>query len=240
MKYQEGTRIGPKKVLFIKRVKDERKGSYGLFECYNCKQPFKARLDHVCNGVTYNCKNCRGEKYRGSKNNNFKDFSNKRIGKLSVISYAGSTGKRSLWNCKCDCGKEIVINSDLLSRELKTSCGYCNYKSRGEHTISYYLSKLGITFIPQKTFENCKDKRLLPFDFYIPKYNCCIEYDGTSHYQANKYGSWNTEDNIKKTQEHDLIKNNFCMKEHINLIRIPYWELNDINEDYLLDRICRV
>lgn len=36
-KYNEGERVGPKEVLFIERVSDKRKGSYGLFECYTCK-----------------------------------------------------------------------------------------------------------------------------------------------------------------------------------------------------------
>lgn len=240
MKYQEGTRVGPKNVLFIKRVEDERKGSYGLFECYTCKQSFKARLDHVCSGATYNCPNCRGKKIEGNKNPNFKDLTNKKIGKLKVISHAGTTGKRSLWNCKCDCGREAIVNSDLLSRKLKTSCGYCNYKSIGEYTISYYLMKLNINFIPQQTFKECKDKRLLPFDFYLPKYNCCIEYDGTTHYLPNKYGDWNTEENVLLTQHHDRIKDSFCYDNKINLVRIPYWELDDINEDYLLNLICRI
>lgn len=33
-------------------------------------------------------------------------------------------------------------------------------------------------FIIQHKFKNCRDIRPLPFDFYLPKLNTCIEYDG--------------------------------------------------------------
>ena len=120
-KYKEGERIGPKQVLFIKRVKDKRKGSYGLFECYNCKQEFLARLDHVVRGDTYNCPNCRPLKYIGEKNINFIDLTGKRIGKLKVIKYLNkSTSRnRSLWLCKCDCGREIELPSEYITRQIK-------------------------------------------------------------------------------------------------------------------------
>lgn len=70
-KYQENTRIGPKDILFIKRVFNEKKGTYGLFECYTCKQAFEARIDHILSGVTYNCPNCRGLKHKGKNNVKF-------------------------------------------------------------------------------------------------------------------------------------------------------------------------
>ena len=33
-------------------------------------------------------------------------------------------------------------------------------------------------FIQQKSFDGCKYKQKLNFDFYIPSKNMCIEYDG--------------------------------------------------------------
>ena len=38
-------------------------------------------------------------------------------------------------------------------------------------------------FESQKRFKDCKDKRQLPFDFYLPSYNVCIEYQGEQHYR---------------------------------------------------------
>ena len=71
--------------------------------------------------------------------------------------------------------------------------------------------KLNIQYNTQYIFKDCKDIRPLPFDFYIPEYNICIEYDGTSHYKPNPYGSWNTPESVQKTQIHDKIKTKYCL-----------------------------
>ena len=236
-KYQENTRVGPKEVLFLKRVPDDRKGSYGLFECYTCKQLFKARLDHVVSGATYNCPDCRGLKYKGKNNSNFVDLTGRVLGKLTVVEYTGKASERnrSIWKCRCECGNFIELQSDYITQEVTKSCGYCDFHSNGEYQISQCLKMNNIDYIPQYTFKDCKDKKVLPFDFYLPKYNCCIEYDGTSHYIPNPFGSWNTKENVLKTQQHDKIKNQYCYENNIRLIRIPYWDLEKINSDYILN-----
>ena len=54
---------------------------------------------------------------------NFKDISGLRFGKLSVISRSGLDKKRrSLWLCKCDCGKEKIVPGYKL-RSTTKSCG---------------------------------------------------------------------------------------------------------------------
>lgn len=46
-----------------------------------------------------------------------------RYGKLLVLEYAGSNGKRSLWRCVCDCGNECVKNGTDLQSGGTKSCG---------------------------------------------------------------------------------------------------------------------
>lgn len=75
------------------------------------------------------------------------------------------------------------------------------------------------------------------FDFYLPDYNCCIEYDGISHYKPNEYGSWNTEESVKDTQYRDKVKDDYCSTHNIKMIRIPYWDYDILNKDYLLAKI---
>jgi len=63
----------------------------------------------------------------------------------------------------------------------------------------------------------------LPFDFYLPEVNTCIEYDGEQHYKPYRFSQ--DEKYIKKlekTKQHDLIKNLYCKENGIRLIRIPY------------------
>ena len=67
---------------------------------------------------------------------------------------------------------------------------------------------------------NKKYCTMLPFDFYLPNQNICIEYDGEQHFKPiEKFGG---QENLKNVQNRDKIKTEFCEKQGITLIRIPY------------------
>lgn len=109
-------------------------------------------------------------------------------------------------------------------------CPKCN-ESQGEKKITLWLENNLIANIPQKRFDDCRDKKELPFDFYIPKLKTCIEYQGEQHYRPVRFGGVNEEvahSNFFKIQYHDKIKKDYCEKNNINLICIPYWE--DVDE----------
>lgn len=98
--------------------------------------------------------------------------------------------------------------------------------STGETMISRILSEMSISFETQKKYVGCKNVLQLPFDFYLPDYNLLIEYDGIQHFQPIKrFGGDFGFDRVKKT---DNIKNNFCFKNGINLLRIPYTEIKNL------------
>jgi len=164
-----------------------------------------------------------------------KDISNQRFGKVTAISpnflYKKENNIKSsacYWNCICDCGREFVADSANLQSGGTQSCGCCSV-SRGEDKIKMILIENNIPFECQKTFKDCKDKGLLRFDFYIDnKY--LIEYDGRQHYKDNQ---WEKVENI---QRRDFIKDNYCIKNNIPLIRIPYTKFNTLClQDLLLE-----
>lgn len=64
-------------------------------------------------------------------------------------------------------------------------CPICSY-STGERAIKIFLEKNNIKYEAQKKFMDCRDKLRLPFDFYIPIQNICIEYNGEQHYRPFK------------------------------------------------------
>jgi very-short-patch-repair endonuclease len=93
-------------------------------------------------------------------------------------------------------------------------------KSKGEYEIAKWLERNNIIFIKEKKFDDCKNIRKLPFDFYIPSHNICIEYDGIQHYEAIDFFG-----GVKALQQNkykDNLKNNFCENNNIYLIRIKY------------------
>ena len=100
-------------------------------------------------------------------------------------------------------------------------CPYCN-ESKGEKEISKYLESRDINYIKQKTFDNCKYKRKLKFDFYLPDYNACIEYNGKQHYKEISY--YGGMDNFNIQVKRDNIKKDFCSLNKINLLEIRYDE----------------
>lgn len=103
-------------------------------------------------------------------------------------------------------------------------CPYCN-ESKGEKNISEILIKYNINFISQYKFNDCKFKHLLTFDFYLPDLNVCIEFDGEFHYKPIM-----GVDEFAKGFIRDDIKNNYCIENSITLIRIPYWEKENLEE----------
>ena len=98
-------------------------------------------------------------------------------------------------------------------------CKYCKIFSSGELFIKNLLDKFLIHYIQEFRFSDCVNIKPLPFDFYLPKLNLCIEFDGKQHFKAStKFG----EDAFKQTQLNDLIKEQYCSLNNIRLIRIDY------------------
>jgi len=98
-------------------------------------------------------------------------------------------------------------------------CPHCN-ESKGERDICLILDRQNIKYIRQYVFQNCFYKRKLKYDFYLPDYNTCIEYDGIQHHKPiDIFGG---EEEFNMTKKRDKIKNIFCCENKINLFRINY------------------
>jgi hypothetical protein len=115
-------------------------------------------------------------------------------------------------------------------------CPKC-FSSKGEEKIKDYLEEKKYFCEFQHRIKECKNKRPLPFDFAVfedekkTKLKCLIEYDGEQHYKICKNFKMTQKDLIE-VQRRDKIKTDYCLKNNIKLIRIPYWEKDNV-EDYL-------
>lgn len=124
---------------------------------------------------------------------------------------------------ECPKGHEFKMKFNHFS--TGTRCPFCK-ESKGERIIEKYLIKNNIKYVRQHRFDDCKYERKLPFDFYIPSLNTLIEYDGELHYKSVDY--FGGDDHYNKTLIRDKIKDSYCKNNNIKLIRIPYWELNNV------------
>lgn len=108
-------------------------------------------------------------------------------------------------------------------------CPICvNYKSNLEHTVEQYLKENKIDYICQKCFDDCKNKRKLPFDFYLKDYNTVIEVQGQQHYYENRRFS----QSLDERKRIDKIKKDYCIENNINYIEMPFWYINNKNKKY--------
>lgn len=132
---------------------------------------------------------------------------------------------------ECSHGHQYWVTWNKFQQ--KRRCPKCN-SSTPEQIIFEWLDLHKILYVKEKIFKDCKDERYLPFDFYLPNYNICIEYDGEQHYKDVSFRGNKTK--LEYIQKHDSIKTKFCIDNNIKLIRIPYWEFKNI-EDILAKEI---
>ena len=117
-----------------------------------------------------------------------------------------------------------------IIRHKNVSCGECA-TSQGERLVFSYLYNNKINFETQKTF-----KRLiglgggnLSYDFYLPKYNLLIEFQGEQHeHYVDMFHT--TKNDFKKQQEHDKRKREYAKNHNIKLLEIWYWDYDNIEE----------
>lgn len=114
-----------------------------------------------------------------------------------------------------------------------TSCPICK-ESKGEKIIRHILDKHEIKFISQHSFHDCKYKNPLEFDFYLPDYNICIEYNGLQHYQSVEF--FGGEKEFILSQKRDKIKIKYCDDNNIPLIIIKYTDnIKNVLKKVLMD-----
>lgn len=104
-------------------------------------------------------------------------------------------------------------------------CPGCN-ESHGEKKIRIWLEERKIDFKREMKFPNCINPNTgysLRFDFYLPKINTCIEFDGRQHHENTGF-----HEDVSVLQYRDKIKRTYCNQNKIGLIRITYlqndWE----------------
>lgn len=105
-------------------------------------------------------------------------------------------------------------------------CNQCNASS-GESEIIRILNKYKINFIFQYYLEGCKYKQPLFYDFYLPNYNTMIEFDGKQHFKFGCFGKRNPIEFLNSIHR-DNIKTFFCELKNINLLRISYYDIKNI------------
>lgn len=154
---------------------------------------------------------------------------------LTPSDYTPKSNKLVNWICSV-CRYEYRMT--ICNRTRRTwTCPICSNKridSNGNLKIAKWLSDENISFCREKRFYDCRDSKPLPFDFLIEfeSHILAIEFQGRQHYEPvdffNKSNDFNRAEKFQKSLHHDEIKRDYCAKNGIRLISIPYWEYDNI------------
>jgi len=207
-----------------------------IIKCHICGRQYISNWDKFRCG--YRCASCShkiGRKKQISKtiteNYNFGILNEDLLSEwdwennlISPYEYLPNSSYKANWICKF-CGEAYLsaINNRVSGN---TGCPHCN-SSKGEIKIKSFFDKNKINYISQFKFNDCKNERCLPFDYYLPHLNTCVEYQGKQHYYSvDKFGG---EESLNKQKFNDKIKLDYCRDNNISLLEIPYWEFKNID-----------
>ena len=180
----------------------------------------------------YGCRKCGrmvvGEKFRKNK----EDFVNQsNLTHDNKYDYSQSVYIKNRRKVVIICPIHGKFLQEPIFHSKGYGCPHCK-SSKAERKIASFLKQQNIEYISQKTFDDCRSKRPLKFDFYVPSKNLLIEYDGKQHFEANVFVGKHflTSKDLKVIQRRDEIKNEYAKRKGIRLIRIGYTQFDDIEK----------
>lgn len=149
---------------------------------------------------------------------------------LEIINTDRHGHPKALFQCKC--GNTFETYTCKFTNGQKNYCDKCTMAiSRIERLTIKWLEENHISYIREKTFEDCISDKNYPyyFDFYISSYNTIIECDGRQHVMPIWFGGKKEQSlkNFNRLQENDKIKNKYCKDKGINMLRISYIYFKD-------------
>lgn len=208
-----------------------------------CEEEFEMDWGHIYTGN--GCSFCRGFKVGLS---NCLATLNPKIasewhptlnGNLTPNDITINSGKRVWWKCE-ECDHEWYVSPN--NRKKGTGCAECN-ESKGEIKIRDWLKQYDIYYISQKEFIGLLGlgNGNLSYDFYLPKYNLLIEYQGIQHEKLIDFknkGKKHAEKDFKQQQEHDCRKKDYALRNKYNFLEIWYWDFDNI--EIILDKYIKL
>ena len=200
--------------------------------CNKCKNFFYQKpKDHLTGSGCQKCKNNSISERRRSTKENFVNLS-RNIHKEDY-SYENSAyiDSRTKIEVKCNsCGRLFKIRPDA---HISGGGCICKTESIGEKIVKNFLTNKKVDFERNKRFKECRRKRTLSFDFYLPKFNVLIEYDGRQHFAPffnERISPKNAKKILELQKESDKIKTEFARSRGITLVRIKYTSLKSIKK----------
>ncbi len=203
------------------------------WNCLVCNHEWKTAISHrtnrntgcpACSGQVANEQNCFATK-NPSLISEWDAYKN---GDLTPYNLTYGSNKRVWWKCT-DCKNEWFTSLKYRSKGI--GCPVCS-SSTGERCVTDILKKFNLNFESEYSFDDLYGLGggFLRFDFCIfddkkLEIKALLEYDGIFHFEKQYEG-----DGSERIKIHDELKNKYCEINNLKLIRIPYWDFDNIEE----------
>lgn len=202
-----------------------------LCRCIQCGKEFYCTPNKLKRGNS--CPYCKPHKVakrlRKTQAQFEKDVASNNCDIIVKSEYLGATKPITIECCKCH--KISIIKQAQQLSSGEQGCPYCS-KSLGERLIAEALDCNGIAYEREFQIPFKQKGHPLRFDFYLPTYNTFIEYQGEQHYHPVDFkGSKDGSDLIafQQLNQRDDYKRKYCSDNHYQLIEIPYYEKQNID-----------
>ena len=211
-------------------------GYTSSLEKFNIKHVVCGNEYKVTSGKFFNrgqrCPKCFGNKTKTTEE--FKEEVRELVGDEYFVVGEYETAKKYILMRHDECMHEYnVVPYAFIAGNRCPKCS----SSKGEKRILEYLALNKLDYKHQYRIPSCKSAYPLPFDFGVfkkGKLELIIEYDGEQHYEPMRFN--NSMSRFEKTKLHDKIKDDYCFDNNIPLLRIPYWDFENI-EEILFDKL---
>jgi hypothetical protein len=119
------------RLTVVKYAYNKNKHNFWLCRCA-CGKEVVVEQNKLKSGHTKSCGCLR-----------IKDLTGQRFGRLTVVGLDSIRNKKSYWLCKCECGNECLVRSDLLQCNNTLSCG-CYVKDRSLLPLPEYTEEVAL------------------------------------------------------------------------------------------------
>lgn len=94
------------------------------------------------------------------------NYEGHKFGRLTVLEYAYTKGKRAFWKCQCECGTVAYINSGNLKSGNSKSCGCLHNEELQKRVTKHGATKTRLYNIWHKIIQRCCDPKDSAFKHY--------------------------------------------------------------------------
>ncbi len=216
--------------MFHKELSSGNKVLKVITKCKKCMYVKEKYFSHLTRGN--GCAKCIGKEPLNTQTFNEKISKIKPDGSEYVLAseYVNDGDKVTMLHRTC--GKEFSVRPNHFV-DAGSRCPTCRSRSSGEKMLSHHLDSMSLTWSRQYSFEDCRNKSRLRFDFAVfdeksREVALLIEFDGDQHRRPVDF--FGGEKAFAYLKKNDGIKNEYCSSKGINLLRFTKEDMETMDD----------